>query len=506
MIRTRFFISFCLCFFTVSGLSSCSSKGPDVTRFGLADPVICADLGALPQDLAVYALRAGNDVALMTPARQGREDERYNERFFAPWTSGLERLTKEHAFEAVAAMDPTKGFAENLRPYDADRWNDIVANCFMEGYGTIPVRHAITVSTAHLRRMPTDAPYFENPDIGGEGFPFDYMQNSVLWTATPVAVTHVSRDQMWAFVETHFISGWTRVSNLAVVDSAFMKTWRSRPLAAIVRDNVDLIVVDQKRDAVSGQSATVPAHMGVIVPFAPLPRNASPPNSPHALVNIPMRDAEGKAVIAMALSPIFATARKPMLLTPEAVARVGNAMMGQPYGWGGMFGQRDCSAAMRDLFAPFGIWLPRNSGQQGRIGSTLDVSGLSPDQKEARIMRDGVPFFSLVSMKGHVGLYLGAYPQNGREVPVMFHNIWGLRVMKGWGRDAAEERAVIGKAVVTTMRPGVEHSNISTPAGLLDRIAGLAVLPDPFPGENPAERSVPAPPRPGELVVPEQAP
>ena len=41
------------------------------------------------------------------------------------------------------------------------------------------------------------------------------------------------------------------------------------------------------------------------------------------------------------------------------------------YGWGGLYGQRDCSSMLRDLYAPFGIWLPRNSSRQAKIGKVI---------------------------------------------------------------------------------------------------------------------------------------
>ncbi|MCC8193500.1 MAG: SH3 domain-containing protein [Deltaproteobacteria bacterium] len=473
-----------LCLAMLSALTACGPKsGVDVTRFGLQDAVIARDLAVFPQDLTVYAERAGKDAALMDRERQGREDARFDANFFAAWETTVSHLPKDFVFEAVKSMDPAKGYAENLRPWDPERWRELVDNAFMSAYGTVSVRPAITVATTSLRRMPTDAPYFLDPGQAGEGFPFDYMQNSVLWVGTPVAVIHVSLDGRWAFVQTRLVSGWARVSDLGAVDEPFIRTWRSRPLAVIVRDNTAL-PVRSGASAVTGRRWAVMAHVGTILPYAP----SEPVKSPHTLVYVPLRGTDGKAVMATAFSPIQATRAKPLDLTPLNVARVGNAMMGQPYGWGGLFGQRDCSAAMHDLFAPFGVWLPRNSRVQGRMGERIDLAGLSPDQKEARILRGGVPFFSLVGMPGHVGLYLGAYPvQDGgttREVPVMFHNVWGLRVTSGSGKDKREGRGVIGKAVVTSLRPGAEHEQISSPASLLDRISGLAVLPEPLPQER----------------------
>ncbi len=483
LLRTLIFLA------ALSCLAACGPKGVDVTRFGLEDAVVCEDLGVLPQDLTVYAERAGGDAPLMQPARQGREDDRFNAAFFAAWDQGVPHLPRNEVFEAASNLNPAGGFAENLRPWDKARWDALVANCFMEGYGTVAPRAAITVRTAHLRRLPTDAPYFLDPARAGEGFPFDYLQNSALWVGTPVAVIHVSRDGAWAYAQTRLVSGWVRVGDLAAVDAAFIKTWRSRPLGVIVRDDTSLSVRDKKPDAVTGEPAVVTAHLGAVLPLAPATGNARPPKTPHVLVHVPLRGADGKAIIATADAPIYAARKKPLPLTAMNVALAGNAMMGQPYGWGGLFGQRDCSAAMHDLFAPFGIWLPRNSRPQARMGTRLDLEGMAPDAKEEKIMREGVPFFSLVGMPGHVGLYLGPYPKPGpkgemRDVPVMFHNVWGLRVVSGWGDNRREGRGVIGRAVVTSLRPGAEHDSIASPASILDRITGLAILPEPLPGER----------------------
>ena len=45
----------------------------------------------------------------------------------------------------------------------------------------------------------------------------------------------------------------------------------------------------------------------------------------------------------------------------------------QPYGYGGLYDNRDCSAMTRDLFAPFGLYLPRNSSEQARGGKVVPL-------------------------------------------------------------------------------------------------------------------------------------
>ena len=156
-------------------------------------------------------------------------------------------------------------------------------------------------------------------------------------------------------------------------------------------------------------------------------------------------------------------------LTPAQVALIGNVMMGQRYGWGGMFGDRDCSALTRELLTPFGIWLPRNSLSQARSGRRIMLDGMSIKEKEKAILRDGVPFLTLVWLRGHIMLYVGPY--KGR--PAIFHNVWGVRTVEG---ASDNERFVIGRAVVSSITPGSELRNLYRTTTFGDRVNSITVL------------------------------
>ena len=98
-------------------------------------------------------------------------------------------------------------------------------------------------------------------------------------------------------------------------------------------------------------------------------------------------------------------------------------MVGQAYGWGGSLADRDCSATIRDLFVPFGLWLPRNSSKQAKQGTVIPLSDLSPNQREKFLVEKGVPFLTLVRIPGHIMLYIGTHEDRA----VVLHTIWGLR-------------------------------------------------------------------------------
>ena len=122
--------------------------------------------------------------------------------------------------------------------------------------------------------------------------------------------------------------------------------------------------------------------------------------------------------------PRAAGAPWPLEPSAQGIARLAQNILGQPYGWGGLFGWRDCSATTRDLLAPFGLWLPRNSGDQAQAGTRfVSLEGLTPAQKEERIQALGLPWLSLLWMPGHIMLYVGA-PQ-GRYL--VLHSVWGVK-------------------------------------------------------------------------------
>jgi hypothetical protein len=279
------------------------------------------------------------------------------------------------------------------------------------------------------------------------------FQYSSLFLGTPLYASHISVDGLWCFVESPIASGWIPAEDVALADAAFMEQYRNGRYVAIIRDDLPLAV----NSGVVGRT-----HVGAVYPL-------HKESSRGVQVLAPTRGAQGQAVIATAVFSPDQAKVKPLPLTPAWLARVGNQMMGQPYGWGGLYEWRDCSSTMRDMFAPFGIWLPRNSAAQGRSGSVTPLAGLDEANKARLIQASGVPFMSLLWMRGHIMLYLGQY----RDESVVFHNIWGLRVVEE-GDDA---RHVLGRAVVSGLRLGRELPALKDGVTLMDRLGAMVTLP-----------------------------
>ncbi len=439
-----------LCFI----LTGCPGIGERNT--GGEGGAVCADLVRMPQDLEPYAKKAGNGRALLSAPEQAEHTARAISRFFSPWQKTEAGRELKRSLEANFNLRLERAYGEDLRPFDPAEWQNLRANANVAAYPSRAER-AITVRNTAMRAMPTQKPFFLNPSKAGEGYPFDYFQHTALWTGTPIFISHISADGAWVLGESQLTVGWIPATDVAFVDDAFAKRWQTAPLAAFVRDNVEL--ASTTSPTVAGK-AGVRAHIGTLLPSAGSGR-----------VWYPQRGSEGNAEIATASVDSGAIAPLPLPLTPAAIARVGNNMMGQPYGWGGLFENRDCSALMHDLFIPFGLWLPRNSATQGSWGQPVILTGMGPEDKENRILAEGIPFFSLLWLRGHIGLYIGEF--EGK--PAMFHNVWGIRTLSENGDSG---RAVIGKAVVTSLRPGAELANAASAASLIQRIERLSILPE----------------------------
>lgn len=422
----------------------------------VAKPAGIADLARYPQDAAHYLPAGGAQTPLVVPETQARLDADYNARFFAPWHQRRASLSADEAFYAVTAYGRRQGYAENLQPIDNARWQQLVMALRREHYPSL-ARPAITVRNTACRLLPTARPFFLDPAKAGEGFPFDYFQNSALWTGTPLLVTHESLDGAWVFAETGFVAGWLPVQDIAWAEGEFRAGYRTGRYAALLRDNVTL-------RADGGEFLTL-THLGAIFPVV-----AQGDGGWQVLV--PARDADGHAVAKTAWLAQDAAAVKPLALQAERIAELANRMLGQPYGWGGLFENRDCSATLRDLFAPFGLWLPRNSADQAKSGGTFhDLAGLDQREKRDRLLREGVPFYTLLWLRGHIGLYLGTDPQSGE--PLLLHNLWGVRTTNWNGREG---RALVGRLVITSLHPGEERADVAA-GRFFGNILGMTLLP-----------------------------
>lgn len=422
------------------------------------------DLRILPQDAGHYLSADSAGRALFSPEQQQNLAALFVARHFAPWDEIFADQTGDSdPFWGLSRWESRAGYGENLLPLPAGWLREMQRQSATDLYPSLD-QPAVTVVAASLRVMPTHRPVFLDPAAPGEGFPFDYMQNSLLPPGTPVRVVHASLDGSWLLARTAHVSGWVRPWEVAWVDRAFMQAYRTQNMFAFVRDNVPALT-GAARFVLHGRT-------GLLLPRSP----EAPPADMTALL-APVRGADGWAALETVLIPDAFVAPWPLSPTADNFIRVLNPLLGQSYGWGGLFENRDCSALIQDVFALFGIAMPRNSRAQAQAGRVVDLEGLAPGEKERLILDQALPLLTIVNMPGHVMLYLGPDPLSGR--PVVLHSMWGLRVEDERMGPATPTpgRWVLGRTVITTLTPGAELPGLIKPRGLLtERINSMTMV------------------------------
>lgn len=433
------------------GACACpTAKGPTAGRPPAGRDAEIADVLRLPQEITPYADAAGERLAIGDSCRATLLDE-FRVRFFAPWTRPVHFCDPAEEKNLMTKVARATWYGENRRIVAPKLLQEILDNCALE---TFPARNeaAIAIAPSHLRGLPTRLPLFETPD----DYPFDMLQYPNVKLNEPLRILHASRDGIWLYVETSYTCGWMEARDLALADPAFVSARMKLPHLVIVRDYAAV------NDGKGGTSYG--AKIGTILPFV-----AS--GEGWWEVEVAAAGEGRKAVGNVARIPRAVAAPHPLAFNRENVALIGNQLIGQPYGWGEMYGLRDCSAMLRDFFMPFGIWMPRTSADQiASIQKRLDLSGFTPREKEAAVVRQGLPFLSLFFKPGHVMLYIGT-DQEGR--PLVFHNAWSIRVKDAAGVGLHH----IGRAVITTLEPGKELGLVEG-GSLLEQGTALATITD----------------------------
>jgi hypothetical protein len=152
-------------------------------------------------------------------------------------------------------------------------------------------------------------------------------------------------------------------------------------------------------------------------------------------------------------------AKIPLPFTPANVAKVAKEFYNEPYGWGGGYECRDCSATTRDFMGVFGVFLHRNSSKQAKDGEQIYIKGLAKKAKKRAIIKNAKPFRSLLYVPGHIVLYLGKY----RGEPVIMHTYWGIRKKNG-------SKLVTARTIITSTEPGKERKDIREKSKLINTL------------------------------------
>ena len=370
-------------------------------------------------------------------------DRVYNENFFSPWNQSSVELTEEEkTWQYKYAKQKT--YRVDGTPISKSWYDTEIANSNFEHSDTLNLP-AITLRHTDLRLYPSSKGIYYDPKKTGEGFPFDYSQNSSVHMNTPLMVSHYAKDKQWVYVQASYASGWIKVQDIAFVTPQFQEKFKNNNYAITVKDNLQLS--DEK-----GHISLV--KMGTLFPI-------DPQSKKYLMAK---KNVKGYAILfKVTVNDIDIIAHKPIKFNAYNLAYISKQLVGEPYGWGGKEKCRDCSSLTRDFFAPFGIYLPRNSSQQANEGAEfISLKGLDSKSKKQTILENAKPFRSMLFVPGHITLYLGEKD----DEPIILHNYWGVRLNDG-------SKRVMGRAIITTTQPGAELNSVKKKSMLINTLTGI---------------------------------
>lgn len=369
----------------------------------------------------------------------------YFNKYFKPWSSSKVSYSKSEAMWGQS-YKYKKVYLENHNLATPEWFDKQIDNSNFDEYNLSP-KKAITLENVNVRVLPTNSVMFYNPTTPGEGFPFDYNQNSALKINTPIIVSHLSKDRAWAFIESGIVGGWVEIKNIAFVDEKFIKEFKTPNYYVTVKEKFPIY------EPIFREYVKV----GTIFP------------KKDNLYIIAKKDDNQNAIISYIYLNEDEVEAMPLAFNSENRLKILNQLLDEPYGWGGLLNNRDCSSFTQDFFVPFGKFLHRNSKSQTTNGKYLDVSTLTLDEKKAYIKKHGVPFSTLVYLKGHIMLYVGIKDNE----PLVVHNVWSVRLKNSSG---VKSRHIIGKATITTLEPGKDIKDFDEENNILKKVTGIVIL------------------------------
>jgi hypothetical protein len=330
-------------------------------------------------------------------------------------------------------------YGNNRIPLGEIFWNELRKNLnqdFIEKscrilFGYIVKRTDIRVFPTEERSMVT--PYNDE---------FDRFQHSSISPGSPIAIYYSSKDKEWAYVQTPFIRGWVRLRDLAIAkEKSEVKDYEEAKSRLLVTGNIVSVFGDPFL-----RQPVFLAQMGDSFPLLSIPGGDKMTNGSY-IIHIPSRENAGSLTFKKGYIHSDEDVYRGFLpYTQENVAHQAFKMLDHPYGWGDMFGGRDCSRFIMDLFRTFGILMPRNSKEQAMVGKDLGLMEKKPIKEKSEKLDQAVPLATTLRLPGHIMLYLGR--DKGKHYVI--HSIWGIQ---NYGKSGFVSYK-IGKVVVSDLSLG----------------------------------------------------
>lgn len=407
---------------------------------------------------------------LLSQERQKQHQDNFIQRYYSPWDKNdsfvetcftedrkhcVSILKKQEAL--IQKLSENPGYDQFYRKHKSSWINELIVNSDLKNFPnrqcvkTNESCYGIMIKNELLRNLPTLEPSYNEITQPGEGYPFDNLQESAIYLATPVHILHQSKDKKWVLIKTADLFAWVERDAVELVDNEFIASWKKYPLATLFTNKTTLEITKD-----SEQPTTI--YLGTLLP-AVLDNEYSLDKQMKLLVPQKGHDNHAELKTVAVSTQVFH--QWPLTPTPKNFATLINQLLGTPYGWGDNDFNLDCSSTLSHLYSVFAIWLPRNSADQAHYAGNfyaLPMSQYSVEQRKAIFLQQnkhiGIPtpkpFLTLVSTGSsedtvsHITMYLGNSSNNDI---ILFQNVWGLPIVNK--DNVSVGRAILGKAAMT---------------------------------------------------------
>lgn len=264
------------------------------------------------------------------------------------------------------------------------------------------VRYAICVERADLKETPTTQVLSsdESDDY------YDDNQLSVLRLNSPVLIDDETEDGSFYHVISYDYEGWAQAKCFAVC--ADEKEW----MEAQQMKNFLVVTAPRVRLEQSDTELTMGSRLRLLTKKEASKVEVERSAYGCYVVEMPIRQGNGSyGVSYVTIPPDEDVSVGYLSYTVENELTLAGKFLGNAYGWGGMYESVDCSQLVQEVFACFGMFLPRDVSEQMQIPTDFTLFHEEMTEKErVSILEDQQPGCILM-FNGHEMIYLGRYDE-----------------------------------------------------------------------------------------------
>lgn len=282
--------------------------------------------------------------------------------------------------------------------------------------------YGIVVKRGKLKTFPTGDMVFKEP----KAYELDRFMESAVYVGEPCVIYSSSRDGKWLFCKTFNCSGWIHSEYIAIGSREEVEEFSKSKDFVVVTGRKILLGYNPFIEAFSEESLD----MGVRLPLEKeWERNDTIYDmytEGNYIVKYPTRDRYGKLQLTHILIPFNSDVHEGYLRCKRSnLLKQAFKFQGERYGWGGEFEGRDCSSMIVDIFRTFGIYFPRNTGEQLKksVGKVIYFDESTQRSEKLKIIESLKPG-ALIYLSGHVAMVIGKYKDN----VYIIHDVIGVHV------------------------------------------------------------------------------